>query len=74
MRRSLQDLEQRTDFVRRHLGPGPDQQRAMGDTLPVWCPFHIFMVDVIGREISGDAGKQVDIALTYRFREGDVVT
>ncbi len=31
MRRSLPDLEQRTDFVRRHLGPGPDQQQAMLD-------------------------------------------
>ncbi|MCP4224448.1 MAG: glycine dehydrogenase (aminomethyl-transferring), partial [Actinomycetia bacterium] len=35
MRRSLQDLEHRTDFVRRHLGPGPDQQRAMLDDLGI---------------------------------------
>jgi glycine dehydrogenase len=35
MRRSLPDLEQRTDFVRRHLGPGPDQQRAMLDELGI---------------------------------------
>ncbi len=35
MSRSLQDLEQRTDFVRRHLGPGPDQQRAMVDELGI---------------------------------------
>ncbi len=35
MRRSLPDLEQRTDFVRRHLGPGPDQQQAMLDELGI---------------------------------------
>ncbi|NNC93732.1 MAG: aminomethyl-transferring glycine dehydrogenase [Acidimicrobiia bacterium] len=35
MRRSLPDLEQRTDFVRRHLGPGPAQQRAMLDELGI---------------------------------------
>lgn len=35
MRRSLQDLEQRTDFVRRHIGPGPDQQRLMLDELGI---------------------------------------
>ena len=35
MRRSLNDLEQRADFVRRHLGPGPDQQRAMLDELGI---------------------------------------
>ena len=35
MRRSLQDLEQRTDFVRRHLGPGPAQQREMLDELGI---------------------------------------
>jgi glycine dehydrogenase len=31
----LSDLEQRTDFVRRHLGPDPDQQRAMLDELGI---------------------------------------
>ncbi len=35
MRRSLQDLEQRTDFVRRHIGPGPAQQRTMLDELGI---------------------------------------
>ncbi|MGI9647506.1 MAG: aminomethyl-transferring glycine dehydrogenase [Acidimicrobiia bacterium] len=35
MRRSLQDLEQRSDFVRRHLGPGPAQQRTMLDELGI---------------------------------------
>jgi glycine dehydrogenase len=35
MRRSLPDLEQRTDFVRRHIGPGPAQQRAMLDELGI---------------------------------------
>jgi glycine dehydrogenase len=35
MRRSLQDLEHRTDFVRRHLGPGPAQQREMLDELGI---------------------------------------
>jgi glycine dehydrogenase len=35
MRRSLQDLEQRTDFVRRHLGPGPGEQRLMLDELGI---------------------------------------
>jgi glycine dehydrogenase len=35
MRRSLQDLQQRSDFVRRHLGPGPDQQRVMLDELGI---------------------------------------
>ena len=31
----LSDLEQRTDFVRRHLGPGSDQQRLMLDELGI---------------------------------------
>ncbi|NNF08922.1 MAG: aminomethyl-transferring glycine dehydrogenase [Acidimicrobiia bacterium] len=35
MRQSLEDLQQRTDFTRRHLGPGADQQRAMLDELGI---------------------------------------
>ena len=32
-RPSIEQLEQRTDFVRRHIGPGPEEQRAMLDVL-----------------------------------------
>ncbi|MDH3605624.1 MAG: aminomethyl-transferring glycine dehydrogenase subunit GcvPA, partial [Acidimicrobiia bacterium] len=35
MRRSLHDLEQRKDFVRRHIGPGRDEQQAMLDELGI---------------------------------------
>lgn len=34
---------------------------------------HVLLVDMIGREVAGDAGEQVNVAVAYRLGEADLV-
>jgi hypothetical protein len=45
----------------------------MGDAPAVLRAAHELLVDMVGCEISGDAGKEIDIALRHRFAEGDAL-
>ena len=35
---------------------------------------HELLIDMIGREIAGDAGEQIDIALRHGLAEGDALS
>ena len=45
----------------------------MRDSPPVRRAAHVFLVDVVGREVAGDAGEQVDVALAHGLGEPDAV-
>ena len=45
----------------------------MRDPPPVGRPAHVLLVDVIGGEVPGDSGEQVDVAFAHRLREAHLV-
>src|SRR5262249_38117536 len=50
-----------------------DEQGPMRDASAEFGLCHVLLVDVVDREISGDAGKHIDIGLAHRLRERDAV-
>ena len=49
------------------------QQRAMGLKPAVAGLLHVALVDMVGREIAGDAGEQIDVRLADRLGESGAV-
>src|SRR3970040_1853110 len=60
--RARQPLED----LRRGVGHEPEGERAVGDAPPVPGLAHVLLVHVVGREVTRDAGEEVDV----RFRDG----
>jgi hypothetical protein len=45
----------------------------MGDPPPIGRAFHVFLVDVVAREVPGDAGEKVDVGLADGLCEANLV-